>query len=130
MMSSRGPRHEGSGLMVVPATSSSSKLFTSPKSSGNFSSFEQRERRRTFRDFNPDTLHGRRHRLVQSLKFNKVSLSSIPTDESTSVRRIQPSRIKHSRYVLPLKSGISRRFKEWLRLMVFKLCKCCKKKHL
>lgn len=129
MMSSRGPRHEGSGLMVVPATSSSSKLFTSPKSSGNFSSFEQRERR-TFRDFNPDTLHGRRHRLVQSLKFNKVSLSSIPTDESTSVRRIQPSRIKHSRYVLPLKSGISRRFKEWLRLMVFKLCKCCKKKHL
>ncbi|KAL5845704.1 hypothetical protein ACOSQ3_009228 [Xanthoceras sorbifolium] len=74
------PMEDGSCLIAVPPTSSSSKHFISSKSSGSLSIFEQSLRLRIMRDFKPHALLGKCARRLQFLKFSTVSRCRNPTD--------------------------------------------------
>ena len=94
----------GNSFIVVLAASSFSKPCMLPKPSSKFSSFEQPNRIRVWRDFNLQMLCGRIARLLHSLRFNRTSPFRCWIDEGSSFIAV-PS--KKSSNKLPLFSKTS-----------------------
>jgi hypothetical protein len=115
---------EDSFAIAVPSKRSSLKQFMFPTISGNLSSFEQPLRVQTSNDSISRWL-GRILRLLQFTRFTNWSFLWRPNDGWTSDKLAQPSRIKLSRFGIPVKSGVLVRYNELLRLMVFKLTEIC-----
>ena len=117
---------DGTCLIAVLLTSSSSRRSMFPRFSGILSSFEQPERIKILRE-SELMLHGRLVRDLQSFKFSKVSRLRTPTDGWTSYKFTQPCRISFSRFGAPVKSGTLIKFRESLRSRIFNLGKLCDK---
>jgi len=111
---------------VIPVSSkwSTINLFMFPTISGNFSSFEHPSRMQTLSD-SISRLLGKILILTQSVRFTYWSFLWRASDGWTSNKLVQPSRIRFSRFGIPVKSGVLIRFRELLRLMIFKLTALC-----
>ena len=118
---------EGSSLIAVPLTSSSSRPLRFPRFSGNFTCLEQPDKLRVFRDIKLQIASGRLERFLQPFRSNPISFLRSPTDAWILYSLVQRWRINFSRFEAPLRSGISIKFWESLRSMSFNLSKICYK---
>jgi hypothetical protein len=115
---------EDSFVIPVSSKQSTIKQFMFPSTSGNFSSFEQPSRVKTLSD-SISRLLGRILILSQFTRFTYWRFLWLPSDGWILDKLVQPSRIRLSRFGIPVRSGVLDRFSELLRLMIFKLTALC-----
>ena len=89
---------DGNSSTAVPSKYSSYKLVILVPISENFLRLEQPDRIKISRDFNFIS-QGRPVRLLQSFRFNKVSLLRAPIDGWSSYKLVHPWKISLSRFV-------------------------------
>jgi len=115
---------EDSFVIPVSSKRSTVKQFMFPTISGNFSSFEQPSRVQTLSD-SISRLFGRILILLHFTRFTYWSFLWCASDGWTSDKLVHPSRIRLSRFRIPVRSGVLIKFSELLRLMIFKLTALC-----
>jgi len=121
------PKVDGSCVIAVLPTSSSSRFITFPNISGNFSSLKHPYKLRILRVFNSHMFVGRQASFTQSFKFKKTSPFRIPIESSILTSFLQPSRFSFSRFGTCLKSGVFIKFRECLRSIALSNFKGCQK---
>ena len=116
-----------SPLRVVSLRFSSSRPSRFPRFSGNFTSLEQPDKLRVFRDIKLQIALGRLERFLQPFISNWISFLRYPIDAWILYSLVQLWRINFSRFEAPIRSGISINFWESLRSMSFNSFKICYK---
>ena len=120
---------DGNSSTAVPSKYSSDKLVILVPISENFLRLEQPDRIKIFRDFKFIS-QGRPVRLLQSFRFNKLSLLRAPTDGWSSYKLVHPWKISLSRFGHPMKLGVLTKTLESLRSRSLNLVKFCDNKYI